>query len=80
VVACCLLPPSGPVELVPHPIRSPAVSRAAIPMIFRNMILSIMAEGVVGAQPKAVGETLKRLSAYNIWKKVLDERKGLGQD
>jgi hypothetical protein len=39
----CLLPPFGPVELVPHPIKKPAVSSDAIPMIVRN-ILSIIAE------------------------------------
>jgi hypothetical protein len=38
-----LLPPSGPVVLVPHAIEKPAVSRAATPMIVRN-ISSIIAE------------------------------------
>ncbi len=44
VAACCLLPPSGSVELVPQPIRRLTVMRAAIPMIFRNMIFPIIAE------------------------------------
>jgi hypothetical protein len=46
------------VELVPHPIKKPAVSRAATLMVVRN-IFPIIAEERLPAQPGVFSVTLK---------------------
>jgi hypothetical protein len=53
-----LLPPSGPVELVPHPIRKLADNKAAAAMVVRN-IFPIIAEDGFRAQPGVFYVTLK---------------------